>query len=245
MNQVHGAPRRLLSTVRVVAVAASALASSAHATPISETTDFSDDPTHPTVITTPLTLGSNIISGTINTFGAAVGPHGERTNQDNDYITFTIPTGDVVSAFYVTSGTSISTAANSPGNPPTDDNVFLGLYKNPYTPVDPSFSSASGLYGWTLVNESQIGTNILPAIGAATAPGFPVPGATGFTGVLSAGTYTLWLVDGDESATYSFNAVVASVPEPATWAMMIVGFSLVGAGLRRYRSGSVVRLTYA
>ncbi len=99
--------------------------------------------------------------------------------------------------------------------------------------MDPSFTSATGLYGWTLVNQSQIGSNILPQIGAATAPGFPVPGATGFTGALAAGTYTLWLVDGDETATYSFNADVSAVPEPATWATMIVGLGIAGFALRR------------
>jgi hypothetical protein len=239
MNKVHASKRRLLPTVLICAIAAAAaMATAGHATTITESTDFSDDPAHPTVVTTPLTLGSNVISGTINTFGAVVGPHGERTNQDNDYITFTVSAGDVLSAFDVTSGTSIFTTANSP----TDDNVFLGLYKNPYTPVDPSFTSATGLYGWTLVNESQIGSNILPKIGAATAPGFPVPGATGFTGALGAGTYTLWLVDGDENATYSFNAEVAPVPEPAAWTMMIVGFGIAGSALRRRPQAVGVRL---
>ncbi len=31
----------------------------------------------------------------------------------------------------------------------------------------------------------------------------------------------------------SFNVTVAAVPEPATWLMMIAGFGLVGAGMRR------------
>ena len=33
----------------------------------------------------------------------------------------------------------------------------------------------------------------------------------------------------------SFNQVESGVPEPATWAMMILGFGLIGAGLRRRR----------
>lgn len=33
---------------------------------------------------------------------------------------------------------------------------------------------------------------------------------------------------------------VAAVPEPATWAMMIFGFGLVGAAMRRRRSGTPV-----
>jgi hypothetical protein len=39
------------------------------------------------------------------------------------------------------------------------------------------------------------------------------------------------------------NLLTGSVPEPATWAMMLVGFGLVGAGMRRRRQS--VRVTYA
>jgi hypothetical protein len=39
---------------------------------------------------------------------------------------------------------------------------------------------------------------------------------------------------GDNTQTYNFE--VAAVPEPATWAMMIAGFGLAGATLRRRRS---------
>jgi hypothetical protein len=34
-------------------------------------------------------------------------------------------------------------------------------------------------------------------------------------------------------------------PEPATWAMMLVGFGLVGAAMRRRNAHQAVRLTYA
>ncbi|MBW8911209.1 MAG: PEP-CTERM sorting domain-containing protein [Sphingomonas sp.] len=37
----------------------------------------------------------------------------------------------------------------------------------------------------------------------------------------------------------SFNLVKAAVPEPATWAMMIVGIGFAGAGMRRRQSVSV------
>ena len=216
-------------TLRLLAVAAAAAAMipAAHATDFTETTDFSNDPAHPSFLGA-LAPGSNIISGKINTFGDAVGPHGERTNQDMDYLTFTVPVGDVLTNFFVTSGTSIMTA------PPRDDLLFLGLAAGNQVSVDPSFMSAAGLLGWTLVSQSQVGTDILPAIGAATyPPNFVVPGATTFTGPLGAGTYSLWLYDGDNPATYSFNAVVAPAPEPATWMMMIVGFGLAGATLRQ------------
>lgn len=35
------------------------------------------------------------------------------------------------------------------------------------------------------------------------------------------------------SVTYNFREAVAAVPEPSTWAMMILGFGIVGAAMRR------------
>ena len=210
------------------AAACAALAPAAQATNFTESTDYSNNPDSPTILG-GLTPGSNLITGTINTFGDRVGPHGERTNQDVDYMTFTVPNGYALTHFLVSDGTSIETT-------PRDDLLFLGLASGGQVNVNPSFTSAAGLLGWTLVSQSRLGSDILPAIGAATYPGFPVPGATGFTGPLGAGTYTLWLGDGDETAHYSFNLITAAVPEPATWAMMILGFGMIGAGLR-YRRG--------
>lgn len=231
--------RRLGLAWQLLAIAASAVsvAPAAHATDFLEVTDFSNDPAHPTVLGA-LTPGSNLITGAIATYGSTtypdgtpVGPNGELTHQDNDYVTFTVPAGYVLSQFLLGNGTTIMTS-------PRIDRVFLGLAVGSNVVVDPSFTSAAGLLGFTLVSEAQLGTDILPAIGAsAPAMFYPVPGATTFTGPLSAGTYTLWLTDGDEAASYSFNAVVtaAAVPEPATWAMMIAGFGAIGVAMRGRR----------
>lgn len=228
---------RLLAAV----VLATGAAPAAYATDFTETADFGNNPKPdpmtglggPTLLGA-LTPGSNLITGMINTYGDRVGPHGERTMQDQDYVTFIVPAGYALTNFIVSSGTSIVTA------PPRNDSLFLGLYQNPYTPVDPSFSSATGLLGWALVTQTDVGSDILPAIGSPILPdgtpryaGFAVPGATGFTGPLGAGTYTLWLYDGDEAANYSFKLVTAAVPEAATWMMMIAGFGAVGAAMRR------------
>jgi hypothetical protein len=214
---------------QLLAVATIALATGAYGTTFAESGDFSNDPAHPTVLGS-LTPGNNIISGTINTFGTPVGPHGELSNQDVDYMTFTVPVGDVLSQFLVSNGTTISTS-------PRTDSMFLGLAAGNQVNVDPSFTSASGLLGWTLVSQGQLGTDILPAIGASSPSNFPpIPGATTFTPPLGAGTYTLWLQDGDAAANYSFNAVVSAatgaVPEPGTWMQMIAGFGLIGAAYR-------------
>ena len=47
-----------------------------------------------------------------------------------------------------------------------------------------------------------------------------------------------------DSGSRGYNFAAAAVPEPATWAMMLMGFGMVGAGVRS-RGKSIVRLTYA
>jgi PEP-CTERM motif len=46
---------------------------------------------------------------------------------------------------------------------------------------------------------------------------------------------------GDDLYSYQITPTIAGIPEPATWAMMIAGFGLVGAGMRR----RVVKVSYA
>ncbi|CAN5291409.1 hypothetical protein BH11PSE5_BH11PSE5_11060 [soil metagenome] len=82
------------------------------------------------------------------------------------------------------------------------------------------------------------------------------PAFTSFgVGFLSPGfTYNLW---GDAPGAYSFyafngsaytiqstgTASVAAIPEPATWGMMLLGFGMLGAGVR-YRRRSI-KVAYA
>lgn len=86
------------------------------------------------------------------------------------------------------------------------------------------------------------GTNFTnPANGNQVSPGtngrFTVFGTAGetFTSVTFSSSQNSFEVD---------NLAVRPVPEPATWAMMLVGFGLVGYGLRSRRRQSV-RVTYA
>lgn len=45
--------------------------------------------------------------------------------------------------------------------------------------------------------------------------------------------------------TLNFNGTINAVPEPATWAMMILGFGLVGVGIRRRRGAVSLRAVCA
>jgi hypothetical protein len=44
---------------------------------------------------------------------------------------------------------------------------------------------------------------------------------------------TLYFGDYSPHSTYVIDNVVAAVPEPATWAMMLIGFGGIGSALRR------------
>jgi hypothetical protein len=59
------------------------------------------------------------------------------------------------------------------------------------------------------------------------------------------GTQTL-TINGTSGAAGSYGGTVAfasgAVPEPATWAMMILGFGMVGAGLRMARRPTTVKI---
>ena len=62
-------------------------------------------------------------------------------------------------------------------------------------------------------------------------------------GYLSAGDTSAYVTDwavGSEYTNYAFKISDAggAVPEPATWAMLITGFGLVGAAARRRRTGA-------
>ena len=71
----------------------------------------------------------------------------------------------------------------------------------------------------------------LVSSGATTPAGFPGPvDFTPANGALIVGTY---LSNGPQSGTVTGNITFVAVPEPATWAMMIGGFGMIGAAARR------------
>lgn len=100
---------------------------------------------------------------------------------------------------------------------------FLGLYANSFDPNDPLTN--------TLVYDDDL-------LGVTT---------SGFATNLTAGTPYFAVVTGfgnSDFGTYALNAAGpgalrlanAGVPEPATWAMMLVGFGAIGFSMRRRRA---------
>lgn len=58
---------------------------------------------------------------------------------------------------------------------------------------------------------------------------------------LLAGSFDILFEDlSDQTGTLTIGELAGAVPEPATWAMMLVGFGAVGTGLRR-RKGQIDR----
>jgi PEP-CTERM motif len=108
-----------------------------------------------------------------------------------------------------------------------------------------TFTSLAGTYGgqmFTITHDDGV---------AVYANGVRVPGTTAGptsaiteTVTLPGGTTVYSFVYGRENGSPSVLQVTAVVPEPATWAMMLVGFGLVGGALRRRRTVAT-RVRYA
>ncbi|MGI4879168.1 MAG: PEPxxWA-CTERM sorting domain-containing protein [Janthinobacterium lividum] len=129
-----------------------------------------------------------------------------------------------VTGFSVSAGGTYSVIATA-----AYDN-FLGLYAGSFDPTAP-------LTNALVYNDD-----------------FPKIGMSGFSSVLLAGTsyfaVATSFADG-VSGAYSLEisgpgsvSIAGAVPEPASWALMIAGFGMVGGVMRR-RSGTTMRVTTA
>ena len=80
--------------------------------------------------------------------------------------------------------------------------------------------------------------------GLAFGPTFNLTGPQLFTGAISAptfltGSFALFAFDDQSAAgTLTISNLSSAVPEPSTWAMMLLGFGAVGAIMRGRRSGA-------
>ncbi len=111
-----------------------------------------------------------------------------------------------------------------------DGRSFIGVQNGSQFSVTPVAAQPSDMYGYAHfgLSDGNIGTNILDDMGTAF-------GAQGFTGALQSGSYTFWLQNINDIASYRLDFQVAAVPEPGEYAMLLAGLAVVGAIARRRR----------
>lgn len=118
-----------------------------------------------------------------NTFTAAQ----QGNPRDVDFFAFTVPEGMELIAL------------NVDGYQGADDVAFIGIDNGATSDVDFTNPSPGDLLGGTSYGTASIGNNILPVMGN-------LGGATGFSGPLPEGTYTIWLnqTGGPSESTLDF-----------------------------------------
>lgn len=121
----------------------------------------------------------------------------------------------------------------------------LGKINRPAVDADPEpvldpLAESQSIFSEPLVLEEPVGlAGLLPAVdlpggvaeGLASTPG--VGGSSGGGGVIGGASGSGGTGGGGSVDDGTLSPPIAAVPEPATWAMMILGFGLCAAALRR------------
>ena len=143
-----------------------------------------------------------------------------------------------VAAVYAFDLTGGKTASFTIDTATTPDFFNVGTFGNQV-----SYNNVTGTFGGTRQTASiGFGSNIFAQLNVGgTTLGFTQYGGpdlftlNGNTPVFNLGTFNLSSITSG-AAQIRISAVTAAVPEPATWAMMIGGFGMVGASLRRRKA---------
>ena len=175
------------------------------------------------------------------TLRAILAPETGASSSGTWYVTNAIGPG-VTSANVLASGSFTTTVPNGD----------IGRYNNmPRTILGTGLNFAAGTYYLVLDGTGSVqsfwagGANTATTIGLA--PGFSIDGyySTGVpasfapaSGYFNPAT--------DYSYVFEMDGVNgAAVPEPASWALLLVGFGAIGAGLRHRKNRVIARTTFA
>lgn len=139
----------------------------------------------------------------------------DQDGDDRDFFTFTIEAG------YQLSGLVINDfSTDSPFNL-----AFMSINPGSVLPFDPDAPDTEQLLGYTLFDEGDIGSDLLPEMGEAF-------GTIGFTGPLGPGDYTIWAQETNPAVdSWNLGFVVTQVPAPG--AMALLGLAGLAGGRRR------------
>jgi hypothetical protein len=145
-----------------------------------------------------------------------------------------VTAGETLTISYISglvSNGSCCAAVGPTGGSPTGSDPFTATF----TPLVTSFPTAFNL------------NSLLGLFNGSSPSIFEI--GDGGTFVAPAGATELYLGTADtyqyNNNTGSFNVSVTGVPEPGTWAMMVVGLGIIGAGLRFSRRKNVLGIAAA
>jgi len=106
-----------------------------------------------------------------------------------------------------------------------------------------SFTYTSNLLSYTLSSVDDL----TGSLGGATGPAFVVFHGGGYTfDSFVAGPFSPWCTgttgacSSDFGLISSWSLAAGTVPEPAMWAVMVLGFGVLGAGMRRPRGAGLL-----
>lgn len=171
---------------------------------------------------------------------AAVALAAGAANAATTVIDFNNGTAENFSGSYTIYNTGIVNVAAA-----VNDTPFLAVPQDGQRVGTATYTSANRITGFSFDWGTPDSYNTLTFLNGTG--GTVNPTVTG--GGLAAGRYTYTFADSDNVRSVNFgtterafeidNLSVTAVPEPASWALMLVGFAMVGASVRR-RSTNVV-----
>ncbi|MEH3120528.1 MAG: PEPxxWA-CTERM sorting domain-containing protein [Sphingomonas phyllosphaerae] len=143
--------------------------------------------------------------------------------------TFLLNQTGLLNIGYIAAATDIDTRAGNLAGRALD---YINIYQGANDALLFSGTLADYTAASTASKTFQANTSYKVSVNTLPRTGFDQADAQ----VIGAGTQAYKY---DRSISFSLNGVTGAVPEPATWAMMILGFGLVGAALRQRRSAQI------
>ncbi len=133
----------------------------------------------------------------------------------------------------ITPGSSIAVSGNGFALSDAENGPATAFSLAPrFAPSKPRLGSAT--FVGSYADSDSLATGFLPYVGTGTIS-FAVARLANFAVVGGGGASTIGAtpIGGTATLSYSYDVPIDSVPEPASWAMLIAGFGLVGAAARR------------